>query len=204
MERRTLLAIILAMVVVVVPAILFPPKRVTPPAREPSPDTAAARAAPESLAVRTVETVPRQDPQRRDTAPAESVTVSSPLYAFRFSTRGARLVGAELREYRSFAPGDAGLAELIPPESEFLSYRLVVGRDTVALAEWSFEPSSPALAVGPAGAELVWTAQRGPLAVRLTYAFRPDSYLFDVHGVVTGASGGGLVLISLGPRLRSV
>ncbi len=204
MGRRTLLAIILAMIVVVVPAILFPPKRVPPPARGSSPDTAAARAAPESPAVRTVETVPRQGAQRRDTAPAESVTVSAPLYTFRFSTRGARLVGATLAEYRSFAPGDSGPAELIPPESEFLTYRLVVGRDTVSLADWTFEPSSRSLAVGSAGADLVWTAQRGRLAVQLTYTFRPDSYLWEVHGVLTGASGGGLVLIGLGPRLRGV
>lgn len=204
MERRTLLAIILAMIVIVVPAILFPPKRPPPTPRGPAPDTTVVRRAPDSVAPRTVETVPRQDEQRRDSMPGRTVTVAGPLYAYQFSTRGARLIGATLAEYRSFAPGDSGPVQLMPPESEFLTYRVVIGRDTIALADWTFEPSADSVAVGAEGAVLQMTARRGQVDVQLTYRFRPDSYLFDVAGQFSGVAGGGLVLIGLGPRLREV
>ena len=61
----------------------------------------------------------------------EPVVVASPLYRFSFSPIGARLVGAELLEYRSFAAGDEGMAQLIPEASGFLSYRLIFGPERV-------------------------------------------------------------------------
>lgn len=203
MDRRTLLAIILALIVIVVPAILFPPRRPAPGPRRPLPDTAAIRLARESLRVHTVETVPQQGEQRRDIAP-RAVTVTGPLYSYQFSTRGARLTGATLKAYRSFAPSDSGPAQLVPPESEFLTYRVVLGRDTLSLADWVFEPSADSLTVGSEGAALEMSARRGAVTVHLRYRFRPDSYLFEVQGSFSGVPGAGLVLIGLGPRLREV
>ena len=64
-------------------------------------------------------------------------------------------------EYASFAGGDAGVAQMIPEPSSFLAYRLVLGRDTVSLADWQFEPSAQRVDVGPDGASLTWMARRG-------------------------------------------
>src|SRR5262249_12250281 len=76
-----------------------------------------------------------------DNATERLVTVESPLYRYSFSTRGARLVGATLKPYRSFAPKDAGAAaQIIPDSSQFLAYGVVIGLDTVSLADWNFEP----------------------------------------------------------------
>jgi len=130
--------------------------------------------------------------------------VESPLYRYSFSPRGARLVGAELLQYRSFSQGDQGVAQLIPDVSEFLVYRLVFGDDTISLADWHFEPSTDRVEVGSGGASLSWVARRGPATVRLTYAFQPDHYRFEVRGEFEGiTSSAGRVLVGMGPRLRS-
>ena len=205
MDRRTLLAIGLMLVVAIVPTILLPPKRPVPPAPVAADsvlrDTAvvaAPAAEPPGLPVRAPAIA-----AGAESGPEERVTVTAPLYQYTFSTRGARLIGASLTEYRTFAPGDSGLAQLIPSESEFLAYRLVVGGDTLSLADWRFEPSERDVRVGD-GAALDWVARRGPVEVRLRYRFIPEQYLIRVEGEVSGLGTGGLVLIGLGPRLRVV
>src|SRR5574341_2081157 len=209
MDRRTLLAIALMLVAAILPTILFPPKRPVRPATAASSDllrdsaraaerTAAPapppRAAPVSVA-----------PDGPDTAGDQLVTVTAPLYQLAFSTRGARLLGAEPVQYRSFARAERGPAQLIPSPSEFLAYRLAIGRDTISLADWHFQPSANEVQVGAGGAALDWVAQRGAVTVRLRYRFVPQQYVFQVEGDVSGlGAGGGLVLIGLGPRLRVV
>ena len=205
MDRRTLLAIGLMLVVAIVPTILLPPKRPVPPA-----PVAADSVLRDTAVVAAPATEPPGLPVRApaiaagaESGPEERVTVTAPLYQYTFSTRGARLIGASLTEYRTFAPGDSGLAQLIPSESEFLAYRLVVGGDTLSLADWRFEPSERDVRVGD-GAALDWVARRGPVEVRLRYRFIPEQYLIRVEGEVSGLGTGGLVLIGLGPRLRVV
>src|SRR5574341_509855 len=209
MDRRTLLAIALMLVAAILPTILFPPKRPVRPATAAADsllrDSARAaertaapapppRAAPVSVA-----------PAGPDTAGDQLVTVTAPLYQLAFSTRGARLVGAEPVQYRSFARAERGPAQLIPSPSEFLAYRLAIGRDTISLADWHFQPSANEVQVGAGGAALDWVAQRGAVTVRLRYRFVPQQYVFQVEGDVSGlGAGGGLVLIGLGPRLRVV
>ncbi|MGH7416527.1 MAG: membrane protein insertase YidC, partial [Candidatus Rokuibacteriota bacterium] len=136
---------------------------------------------------------------------AETVWVASPLYRVGFSTRGAQLVGAQLLEYRSFAAGDSGRpVELVPAGRPLLAHRLVAGSDTVSLADWRFTPSALAVRVAERGA-LRFTGTRGGATVTLTYRFRPDDYLFDVAGEVSGLGpAGALLVLGLGDGLRSV
>jgi YidC/Oxa1 family membrane protein insertase len=143
-------------------------------------------------------------------APADSVVetlvvVESDLYRYVFSSRGARLVAATPKRYQTFARGDSGVAQLIPEDSRFLTYDLIIGRDTVSLANWDFEPSRSRLDVTAPGAELEWIARRSSATVHIRQTFTPSQYLFDVEGEFAGvAVDAGLVLVSLGPRLRLV
>ena len=208
MDRRTLLAITLILMVLIFPSIIFQPPPQRPPADVAPLSSDSATAVPAPITAEPAVTVP-SGPDPVIPAPSassgEPVVVWSSLYRFTFSPSGARLVGAELGDYRSFAAGDSGSAQLIPDQSEFLAYHLVFGRDTISLADWTFEPSSRALEVGAGGAELAWVARRGPATVWLTYSFRPDRYLFHVRGEFEGiTSSGGLVLVGMGPRLRAV
>ncbi len=214
MDRKMVLAFVLILLVITLPSILFPPAKPmgadpetipSPEAREPPAEPTGPpppAVTPPPVASRpTVAIIP--DPS--DSVGEEFVAVESPLYRFTFSTRGARLVGAELKQYASFAPGDPGRAQLIPDESEFLATRFVRGRDTVDLAGWVFEPSADRLDVGTEPVVLSWVGRRGAAVVVLDYSFRPGHYIFDVRGEVRGVgSEGGLILVGLGPGFRLI
>ena len=209
MDRRTLLAITLILIVLILPSLLFQAPAPVVPAERPLDSLGAPPMgdfAREERNMRQPAVVPAPalvpaPPEEETTKP---VIVESPLYRYSFSPRGARLIGAELLEYRSFSQGDQGVAQLIPDVSEFLVYRLVFGNDTISLADWHFEPSRDRVEVGSRGASLSWVARRGPATVRLTYAFQPDHYRFEVRGEFEGiTSDAGLVVVGMGPRLRS-
>src|SRR5439155_19087860 len=126
----------------------------------------------------------------------------SPLYTFGVSSRGGRMVEASLARYRSMDPAERGrAAQIIPPGSTLLGLTLVIGRDTVPLADWPFTIQPDSLSVtGPA--QLRLSATRGAVTVGLTYTFRPDDYLVAVSGRVTGVGpNGGQLLIGMGPTL---
>src|SRR5262245_23746822 len=102
MDRRAFLAIFLIMLVLVVPLFFS----------SPAPQSKAAGTAP-APRIPATDTVPaaalpvQQRAPVADAQPAAEalVTVESPLYRFTFSNHGARLVRAELKHFRSFAPG---------------------------------------------------------------------------------------------------
>ena len=156
MDRRTVWAILLMMVIAIVPAIFI--KR--PPRPNPAAATTAHTAAP-SPAPATAG--PAAGPVTRDSARApvdssaagaprvDTVRVTSPLYAYGVSTAGGRLVEARLEHYRSMAPEDAGAtAQILPRESQLLGLTLVVGRDTIPLSDWPFTASAESLDVAGA------------------------------------------------------
>ena len=210
MERRVLLAIALMIVVAVAPTLIWPPKK---PAGRPDGRTADSAALRDSVARRPApppQTTAR--PPDRPTADVEArvIYVTSPLYRLGFSTRGARLVSAEMLQYQSFAPGDTGHpAQLIPPGSAFLRHRLVSpAGDTVSLDDWAFRPvtDEPGIVVyaGQGPKLLRLESERAGSRVTLEYQFVPDEYRFDVRGTVTGlGSGGAGLLIALADGLRS-
>lgn len=197
-------------VVAIVPSLLFRPKQ---PVGRPggpadsnhvAPQVAESASAPvESAAAR-----PPVRPSVRPSAslPAETVWVSSPLYRYGFTTRGARLVAAEIRTYTSFAPGDSGSrVQLVPPDAPLLGLRIVVGNDTASLADTPFVPDQKSLTVSGDAATLAFTAAVGNGSVRVTYQFVPADYHFSVSGHVEGLGGsGGVLIVDLGQGLHSV
>ena len=215
-RQRTVLAILLMVGVALIPSLIRsnaqPPAPSTPdqvamdlPEPPSSPDPAPEPTAPPPAEVLPEVFSTPEDPDARD--PGRPVVVTSPIYSYTFSERGARLIGASLTQYKSLRPadGDSVDVQIIPENSLFLRYQLVFGSDTVSLADWEFEPSKQNVSVGADGAELTWTASRGSARVRLTYTFAPDRYVFDIRGELSGLPGGNapLLLIGLGPQLRS-
>jgi YidC/Oxa1 family membrane protein insertase len=214
-ERRLIVAFILMLVVLVLPSILFPPK----PARPTAPDSlppGGARERGDTAPAPAPTGAPRAEaaPAPRGScaaleasaAPAETVWVSSPRVRFGFSTAGAQLVGAELLDYKSFAPGDSGRSvQLVPPGRPLLAHCLVVGSDTISLTDWRFTPSAPALRVTRDSVSLAFTAERRGARVTIAYLFFPDEYRFGVRGEVVGLGpAGAVLLVGLGDGLRSV
>ena len=205
MERRVILAIVLMLIVAVLPSILFPSKKA---ARRIAGQADSSRAARESIPGPAATPSPPSayPPIRLSAAEAETVWVTSPQYRLGFSTLGGRLVQAQLLEYKSFAPGDSGRpVQLVPADRPLLGQWLVLGADTVSLADWSFTPSEREVRVAGDSAALILTAQRGAARVEVRYTFRLDDYRFGVRGHVTGLGPAGAVLVvSLGDGLRSV
>jgi YidC/Oxa1 family membrane protein insertase len=164
----------------------------------PAAGTADLTAAPET-AVAATEAV----------APVETVTVTSPLYRYAFSTRGASVTGAELLRYASHTR--EGAVDLVPANVPGLvGQRLQVGDRTVDLASLPFraETAGPVeLRKGDAPKTLWFThtdAAEG-FTVRIGYTFTPDSYVIDVRGEVRDLAGNGArkLLVKLGPTLAS-
>src|SRR3989442_10958058 len=201
------------LIVLILPSILFPPK---PDRRTggravgdttPRSDTApAAPAPPESVAATASlqSGCPAVRPSR--VAAAETVWVVSPRVRFGFSTAGAQLVRAELLDYKSFAPGDSGKpVQLVPAGQPLLAHCLVVGTDTISLADWRFTPSVAALRLQRDSAPLTFTAERGDARVTLAYLFSPDEYHFQARGHITGLGpAGAVLLLGLGGGARPV
>ncbi len=204
MERRFILAIGLMLLIALIPGILWPPK---PAPLQPASqaDTAAAIAATTNGPPVT-QVQPGSPPVRPPAASAETVWVTTPLARLGFSSHGAQLVRAELLQYQSFAPGDAARrVQLIPDARPLLGLKLVVDKDTLALADWDFTPSTRTLAVNGPGSVVTFSAQRGGVEVAITYTFDAASYRFGVRGRVTGLGPQGAVLVlGMGDGLRSV
>src|SRR5688500_4843742 len=106
-EGRFVLAIVLMVAVLVVTNIMFPP--VPPPSETTAQDSAGVVATPPTGAPRAALGAPDSATATLDSAAAATtvqpdriVEVEGPLYRHRFSTRGARLVSAELLEFKSF------------------------------------------------------------------------------------------------------
>jgi len=215
-QRRVILAVFLMFLVAIVPPLLLRPKRpvgqasgkadssVAVPAIADSAGTAPSAAAP-SAPARAAGSPSRPVPQTAP-LPAETVWVSSPLYRYGFTSRGARLVTAEIEQYKSFAPADSGRrVQLVRPDAPLLGLRVVVGNDTLSLADAAFTSDRKSLTVASANATLTFTAAVGGGSVTVAYQFVPADYHFAVSGHIEGLGGnGGLLIVDLGQGLRSV
>jgi YidC/Oxa1 family membrane protein insertase len=200
MDRRVIWAILLMMVIAIAPAFFSrrpaPTTNGSPAPVLPDTEAGPAAAAPDAGPAPAGEPAPAAD-----TITADTVQVSSPLYTYGVSTRGARIVEAALKRYRTMAPGDSGPVQLLLPQDDLLGLTLVSERDTVDLSGWQFTPSAAALEVtGPT--ELRLSSAQGSYAIELAYTFVPDEYRVDVAGRVRGIGpNGGLLLVELGSGL---
>jgi YidC/Oxa1 family membrane protein insertase len=211
MDRRTVWAILLMMVIAVAPALLLKKPAKQPAAQGARDTTAAAPSRAQSAATAGADTSPRIEPRAASadsTLPApgteDTVRVSSPLYTYGVGTRGARLVEAELQRYASMAPGEQGKrAELLPEGSELLGLTVVQGRDTVDFRDAVFTPSAGSLAVR-SDTSLRLTAERDGVRLDLTYGFSPDDYRVRVSGRASGIGpNGGALLVGMGPTMAN-
>lgn len=197
-KQRIFMALLLTAMVLVVHSWLFPP---APPPEGTGTDSVATATSPRPAGAPV--RAPVQAPGAAAAVPARAVEVSSPLFRYQFSTRGAALTAAELKRYASYV--QPGNVQLIPQgTADVLAHRVVVGRDTVDLSGLPFTASAPGLDLSRPGSprELVFTyAQPGGMGVEVTYTFRPDDYRVGVRGRVTGVPEGATLLTGLGPGL---
>jgi YidC/Oxa1 family membrane protein insertase len=212
MDRRTVWAILLMMVIAIVPAIFIQRSAAPVPSTAPDSSTAdSASLAPhptaQASAPGSVSPAPAAAPDStRGATPPRVTTVpaSSPLYVYGISTTGGRLVSARLRHYRSMDPQQPSeVAELLPRDSRLLGMTLMAGRDTVPLDQVVFTTSADSIDVVRTPS-LRLTGSRGPIQVELDYTFAPDDYRVQVRGRVAGVGpNGATLLVGMGPTLAN-
>src|ERR687884_120131 len=162
MDKRFFLALLLTAAVVLITPVLFPPAKRAPQPGRRSDSAAAARRGDTSRAGAQVapaaqppagrsasDTAPSTRPTPAvaagatavPAAPVETTSIVLPNATYRFSSRGAALISAEMTHYRSLRR-DVGSAD-VPVElarrgEPLLRYRLFTGRDTIALDSVAF------------------------------------------------------------------
>jgi YidC/Oxa1 family membrane protein insertase len=205
MEKRLLLAVLLMSAVILISNVLFPPPKQPQKGGAAAGDTTTQEVAAPPPAAAPAAPAPAVTPLPAGEAPERTVAVTSDLYRYVFSSRGAALLRAELLRYPSYTkPGEP--VQLVPEGArDFLSHRLVVGRDTLDLSRVGFQPSAPSLRLEPGSGEqslrFTYTAPGG-LGAEITYTFRPDRYVVGVSGRLLGLDGRRATLLtSMGPGL---
>jgi len=194
------------MAVVIVPSLLI--KRPPPADDSSSPGQVVQPPSPTAVvtAADPVE-APSPDPVAEIPleSPVDTVTVTSSLYRYQFSSMGGRMVSASLLGYKSMRPDEAGrAAQILLPDADLLAGELLVGQDTIRIGTWRLSPSVTSVAVEDAPAEVTLTGGDGRLALELTYRFRPDDYRIGVTGRISGLGpNGGTYLVGMGPGLRN-
>jgi YidC/Oxa1 family membrane protein insertase len=185
---------------------LFPPPRPVPATAAADSATAAPAVAPRGApsAAERAAAPPVSVVESGASAPERWITVRSPLYAYRFSTRGAALNAATLQRFDSYVqPGER--VQLVPRSArDVLASRVVAGADTFDFRGVPFEASADSLVLAdgdsPVSLRFV-SAPVGSLRAEITYTFRPDDYLVDVDGRIVGAPAGARLVTELGTGL---
>jgi YidC/Oxa1 family membrane protein insertase len=122
--------------------------------------------------------------------PARQVTVSGPLYRYEFSTRGARMLSAELTRFEAL--NREGVVELVPEGAGgYMGQKLVLGADTVDLTNVPFrvEPAEGLdLSEGgaPESLRFVYEHPTSNFEFEIDYTFDPSDYRVTVQGQVRG------------------
>jgi len=190
MDKRFLIAVVLAIGVVWVTPKIFPPPAVpmadttaagtTTPAGDTS-HAVAALAAPAAAPARGATQAPITT--ATTAMPAETASVETPLATYRFSSAGASIIGASLHDY-FVLPGRTRHVELARAGTPLLAYRAIrASGDTVDLSRVSFHVDSAS------AQQVSYRTTLAAATMSVRYTFVADSYLVRVSGVLQSADG---------------
>ena len=203
MDRRTVLALVLVALVILLTPKLFPPApRVMPTADSITVvDTTRPPADTTSRAIGAVSAPVAQPDTAVLRIPAETLHVADTNAAFTFLNRGAALQHVELRQFRALN-GTEGTVRLDGHGTPLLSFKGIVGRDTIDFAATTFRNLMHA-AVGRA-TRITYEGVVRNDTLTLDYFVQPDSFLVRVDARVRGPlAQNGFILMDFAPTLTS-
>jgi YidC/Oxa1 family membrane protein insertase len=141
---------------------------------------------------------------------AETTTVRTRRSRYGFSSQLAAPVSVVLDSYPSRRPTSdvpngtkrevRGPSELLPSRSSLVRYRLVIGRDTIAL---DTVPLHEDVKESATGITVSYTGTVAGRSLALDYRIAPDSFLLHVNASVAEAPAGSALLLALPRTLRS-
>jgi len=210
MNKRFFLALILTAIVIVGTPLAFPTTKQRPTSTVPVDSTRKTLAEDVRDTVRP--SVPVVAPKSISNiaqlnAPisvADTSIVRTPHAAYTFNTKGAAPISIVLDSYPSLRPdGRGNRAQLVGHNDALARYRLVLGRDTIALDTITFRTEQ---ASKPGAKTISFAGTAAGHDLKLEYAFAPenaDQYLIGVSAAVVGAPQGSGLLIQLPRTLHS-
>src|ERR1051325_975395 len=209
MDRRTLLALVLTAIVIVVTPILFPgPKRPLVNRDSVAIADSLARRDTTAIAPQPAPTIAATPGKPRPTATAtpvvtvETTTVATPQAVYRIANVGATPVSVSLPAYKSLRDSARGAVELVEPGDRLLHLAIASGREVRSLDSVVFDAQPQRVLNGVIVQSFTSRGDNARGPVTLTYRFQRDSFAFQLDGSVTAAPGSQL-LVSLPRRVRS-
>jgi len=187
MDKRTILAIVLAFAVVMIYQVFFvkplPPKPPVPAQQE------GQKAAEPSAVKQPVQAAPTPAPVRtltpRASVPGQDITVDTPLYSAVFNTKGAGIKSFRLKGYRKTLAKDSELIELVEVK-EGMTVPLAVSFPESSIQvspdeNYKADTNAIILAQGQDIRKLTFSASY-PEGVKIekTFTFYGDKYRFDL------------------------
>jgi len=205
MDKRTLLALVLMALVIVVTPMLFQSSRraasvASDSSASPSPSAATAPAAPNSAAVAPKQSQPASRPTISEAPPAppsvaaESAVLVTPRAKYTIVSPGAVPSNVKINGYADLRPGHRDSMVVSQRAGPLLRYRLAVGADTTDLNTVPFS-------IQQSGSSVTLTASSPPITI--TYQSSNNGFLTSVHGQLANAPPGAALLIDLPRDLRS-
>jgi YidC/Oxa1 family membrane protein insertase len=209
MDRRTVLALVLVALVILLTPKLFPPApRVLPTAdssgvvdsvrvadslRQPNDNTPPAIGGAPIAVAQQDSTIIR--------VPAETLHVADTNAAFTFLNVGATLQQVELRQYRALNGSD-GVVRLDGRGAPLISFKGIAGRDTIDFASTTFQVL--ARSAGDDGRRISFEGVVRNDTLTLDYTIPRDSFLVRVDARVRGPlAQNGFILMNFAPTLSS-
>ncbi len=157
----------------------------------PAPDSGPGLPAAASGAEATAGLPGTSDPFSQPRAAADlEVTVQGPLFRYRFSSLGARLVSGQLVQFQAL--NRRGPVQVVPDGAPaYFGQKLIVGSDTVDLSSTAYRVEPEAgLTLTDGGApqtlRFLYEHPTSDFASEVTYTFDPSSYTVAVSGEVRG------------------
>jgi len=202
MDKRFFLALLLTGAVVILTPVIFKrqPLPVAPVvADSTSPTSGAPQAAvPATVPATTPQTIAPRAADVPVAAAAEQHTLGNELARFHFTNYGAQLARVEMPKFIRLGQ-ENGVAELEHGSEPMLNFRLIAGRDTIALDRIPFAVTRTAAATGDSASReaLTFTANLGGASVAIRYALAQNDYLTRVTVEGTGLPQPAFLLIDL-------
>lgn len=195
MDRRLALALLLSGLAVVVSSMLFPPapRRPAQSATTTTESTATLPAITRPLPQDTVARTARA----ANALPGDTLIVQTQKVIYRFSTVGATATDVILRDYQALNR-DSGAVRLLRDSVPLVVFRLVSGRDTIALDHTAFTVDRTSQEETPDSLVFHGVTPVGDMT--LTYHFDPEGYLLRVNGHVPSSVNQLVITLPQGVR----
>jgi len=185
MEKKTILAFVLSLAVLIVWSILFAPQpaqKTDSPTKEGAAPSQSAPTAPPQPAP-GVQKMERPAEPTAVKAEAKEVTVETPLYTAVFSSIGASIKSLKLKKYRLKADPESPLVELVHGQAPLLAILFDVGgKNDPNPVVYQVDENSLTLEPGASPRELTFRATSSEgLLLQQTFRIDPDQYAIE-HG----------------------